>query len=355
MKKVIALLLAVMMVVALCACGQSTPAAAPAEAPAEAPATESSDAAAAEPVAEDEPVELSIAHIGALESPSNLAVEYFIKLVSERSNGSITVINYPASQLGADRDVLEGVVAGTIDMGIPAAGISALFMPEYYIFDCPYMFSSQEHLKAVVDGELGQELADKFLAETGVRVLAQNWNRGTRQSIFAAEVTCAAEYKDVKIRLPEIDSYLQAYKLLGSAPTIIAFNETYSSLQQGIVDGMECPLDWIYDNAFYEVCKNLVIDNHVYSIMTMVINDAKFQSLSENQRQIIAQAAIEAGEYENQVLAEKESGYIANMEAAGVKVSYPDIQEFIDVVAPALPDIVNSWGDGLYEKVMSYK
>ena len=300
-------------------------------------------------------VELSIAHIGALESPSNLAVEHFIELVEERSGGSIKITNYPASQLGADRDILEGSVGGTIDMGIPAAGVSTLYLPEYYIFDAMYMFESEEHLKKVAEGELGQEIADKFLDKTGVRVLTQNWERGTRQSIFSKDVEDLPDFAGVKIRLPEIDSYLKGYELLGAKPTIIAFNETYSSLQQGVVDGMECPLDWIYDNKFYEVCKNLVMTNHVYSVMTVLINDQKFNTLSDEQKKILEEASVEAGNYQNDLLHEKEEEYLKMMKEEGVKVYEPDLKPFRDAVEPMLPDMVNEWGDGLYDKVMSYK
>lgn len=350
-QRIIAIVCATVMMTGLVAgCGKKE------EAPAKSETkTETAGEAKEETAAVGDPVELSIAHIGALESPSNLAVEYFIDLVAERSGGSITVVNYPASQLGADRDILEGIVGGTIDMGIPAAGISALYLPEYYIFDAMYMFSSEEHLRSVVDGELGAEIADKFLAETGVRVLAQNWERGTRQSIFAGDVKDLGDFAGVKIRLPEIDSYLNGYKALGANPTIVSFAETYSALQQGVVDGMECPLDWIYDNKFHEVCKNLVMTNHVYSVMTMLINENKFNTLSDEQKQIIMDAAVEAGEYQNQILADKEAEYLENMKAEGVTVHEPDLQPFLDAVQPGLPDLVNSWGEGLYDKVMSYQ
>jgi len=309
----------------------------------------------AETAPKEKTVELSIAHIGALQSPSNLAVEYFIKLVDERSNGSIKITNYPASQLGGDRDILEGIKAGSIDMGLPAAGIAALFLPEYYIFDTPYMFVSQEHLTKVASGELGKEIADKFLEKNNIRVLTQNWNRGTRQSIFRKEVKDLPDFKGVKIRLPEIDSYLKAYERLGTRPTIVSFNETYSALQQGVVDGMECPLDWIYDNKFYEVCKHLVMTNHVYSVMTILINENKFQSMSEEQQKILTEASIEAGEYQNKILAEKESEYLEKMKQAGVKVYEPDLKPFIEAVAPMLPEYDKVWGEGIYEKVSSYK
>lgn len=300
-------------------------------------------------------IELSIAHIGALESPSNLAVEKFAQLVEERSGGTIKITNYPASQLGGDREILEGIVGGTVDMGIPGAGITAIYLPEYNIFDTPYIFESEEHMMNAAQGELGQELADKFLETTGVRVVTQNWKRGTRQSIFTKEVKDLNDFAGVKIRLPEVEAYLKAFELLGTKPTIVPFNETYSALQQGVVEGMECPLDWIYDNKFYEICKHLVITNHDYSVMTVLMNEQKWNSLTAEQQKIILEAAIEAGEYENQILAEKESEYLEKMKAAGVTVYEPDLEPFLEKVRPVLPEITSAWGEGLYEKVQSYK
>lgn len=337
----------------LAACG--APAAKDTATPPPASAAPGSQAPESTPLPPDKKVELSIAHIGALESPSNLAVEYFIKLVDERSEGTIKITNYPASQLGGDRDIMEGIVGGSIDMGVPGAGITALYLPEYYVFDTPYMFVSHEHLHKVIDGELGQEIADKFLETNGVRVLAQNWERGVRQTIFAKEVTDLDGYKGAKIRLPEVASYVKGFELLGTKPTIISFPETYSALQQGVVVGMECPLDWIYDNKFYEVCKYLVIDNHDYSVMTLLINEKKFQTMSENQRKIMLEAAVEAGEYENQLLRDNEAVYLKNMEEAGVTISRPDLQKFIDAVEPMLPEFDSVWGEGMYERVKSYR
>ena len=290
-------------------------------------------------------VELSIAHIGALESPSNQAVEKLIQLVDERSKGSIRITNYPASQLGADREILEGIVGGTI----------AIYLPEYNIFDTPYMFESEEHLMNAAQGELGQEIADKFLEKTGVRVITQNWKRGTRQSIFSKDIKDLDDFAGVKIRLPEVEAYLKAFELLGAKPTIVPFNETYSALQQGVVDGMECPLDWIYDNKFYEVCKYLVMTNHDYSMMTILINNKKWSALNDEQKKIIQESAVEAGEYENQLLAEKEAEYLDKMKEAGVTVYEPALEPFMEKVRPVLPEVTAEWGEGLYDKVQTYK
>ena len=251
---------------------------------------------------EEKSVELSIAHIGALESPSNLAVEHFIEIVEEKSGGSITITNYPASQLGGDRDILEGIVGGSVDMGIPAAGMTALYLPEYYIFDTPYMFDSEEHLMDVSEGELGEEIADKLLDTAGVRVLAQNWERGTRQCIFTNDVEDLEDFKGVKIRLPEIDSYLKGFELLGTKPTIISFNET----------------------------------------------------LSDNQKKILQEAAVEAGEYQNEILHEKEAEYLEKMKGEGVKVYEPDLAPFKEKAEPMFEEMEEVWGEGLYEKVLSY-
>lgn len=300
-----------------------------------------------------ETVKLTIAHIGALESPSNLAVEEFIRLVDEASGGMIQITNYPASQLGGDRDILEQITDGSVDMGIPAAGIVANIMPEYAVFDCVYMFKDQEHLTKVANGEIGDELAAKLLEKTGVRVLTSNWQRGTRQCIFTKPVDSLADLEGVKMRIPEIDNYLTAFELLGVSGTIINFSETYTSLQQGVVEGMECPLDWIYDNNFYEVCKHLVISNHVYSVMTFVINDESFSKLSAEQQQILTDCAKQAGEYENQLLADKESEYLEKMKEAGVTVHEPDLTEWIAAVQPMFDQYVDSWGQDLFDRIQA--
>jgi len=214
----------------------------------------------------------------------------FASLVNTRSNGRIKVEVYGAGALGAEREYVESIKAGNVEAGI-ASGVISNFFPDAMVTDIPYLFPSEYVAWEVMNGPVGQKLADKFLATTGMRCLTfsevgfRNFTNSVRP------IKTPADLKGLKIRVMETPLYITMMKALGANPTPIAWTETYTALQTHVVDGEENPIGSILMAKLQEVQKYLTLDGHVYGVDWFIINDKFFQKLPADLQYIVLDSA----------------------------------------------------------------
>ena len=214
----------------------------------------------------------------------------FANLVNARSGGQINVKVYGAGALGAEREYVEAIKAGTVEAGI-ASGVIANFFPSAMVTDIPYLFPSGEVAWEVMDGPFGDKLRAAFLKETGMRCLSfaevgfRNFTNNTRP------IKTPADMKGLKIRVQETPLYVNMLKALGAIPTPIAWTETYTALQTKVVDGQENPVPTILMAKLQEVQKYIILDGHVYGVDWFVINEKFFKSLSPELQYIVLDCA----------------------------------------------------------------
>lgn len=280
-------------------------------------------------------VELKFAHGGSLEHQYQIGAEYFKKLVEERSNGEIKVNIFPQGQLGgSERELLEGVRMGTIEIvSIAAGGALPSFVPEFQVLGIPYLFQSREQVYAVLDGEVGDELGALMLGK-GFQNLAF-WEVGFRNfTNNIRPIEKPEDIKGLKIRVQESKSWMEFIKMLGGIPTPISFGELYSALQQKVVDGQENPIATIYSMKYYEVQKYLTLDGHTYEAAAIIANPKWFSSLSEEHQKIIKDAARDAATYQREKLFEMDQERLDFIRKAGVEiVENPDKEAFAQATA----------------------
>lgn len=175
-------------------------------------------------------------------------------------------------------------------------------------FALPSGFSSHDQAKKFMKSKMGQDLVETLRVKHGIRLLAVNWNRPARQVLSKRPIRNLQDLKGLKIRVPEQELWVGAWKAQGANPTPIAWPELYTGLQQGIVEAMEAPAALTYANKMHEQAKYLTYTNHSLALVTLAINERKFQSLTPDQQKILVTAAEEAGEENNRAndLAEKE-------------------------------------------------
>ncbi len=214
----------------------------------------------------------------------------FANLVNAMAGGRLEVQVFGAGALGAEREYVEAIQAGSVQGGI-ASGVMANFFPEAMMTDIPYLFPSASVAWEVLDGPFGQKLSDMFLARTGMRNIgfAEVGFRHFTNSRRA--VKSPADMKGLKIRVQETPVYLTLVRELGANPTPIAWTETYTALQTKVVDGQENPISTIVFAKFQEVQKYLTLDGHVYGVDWFVVNDKFFKSLDRDLQEIIMDAA----------------------------------------------------------------
>lgn len=262
----------------------------------------------------------------------------FKKLVEERSKGQIRIDHYPGGQLGADRDIQEGVRLGTIESGLSSTPV--VLLNDYFkLLDAPYLFVNRGHVAKTLDGPLGVKLA-KPLEDRGIKHLGY-WENGYRQiTNNVRPIRKPDDLKGIKLRTPESPVRMQTFKAFGANPVPMAFPELFGALQQGIVDGQENPLLTAYQASFQEVQKYLSITNHVYSPVHLLINKKLFDSMPLELQKILEEAGREVAVYTRKLGEESDNSLAEEFRKAGVKVNSADVASFVPLAKPIWKDIV---------------
>ena len=206
----------------------------------------------AAPAAAQETLKMNISV--AQNSHYGVAVETFAREVEKRTNGRYKVQNFYAGALGAERESVEGVQLGTLDLTLTSTGPIPNFVPEVAILDIPFLFRDYAQARAVLDGPIGQELLQKFPPK-GMVALAWAENGFRHMTNSKRPVNGPDDLRGLKMRTMENPIHIQAYKQFGILPTPMAFTEVYTALEQKAIDGQENPLNVIQANKFYEVQK----------------------------------------------------------------------------------------------------
>ena len=228
------------------------------------------------------PIVIKYAHGGPpdpLKLPEQADAMAFKEYVESRSGGRIKVEIYPACQLGSEREMLEGVKIGNIEMANTSEGSVAGFYPEILATAIPYAFKNRRVAWEVMDGSYGQNLAADMLKKTGLRCLDINDNGYRNFTNNVRPVHTPADLKGLKIRTMENPAHMKMVNAMGAIATPIAWAEVYTALQLGTVDGQENPVSLIVAKRFYEVQKYCTLDGHIFSIDFTWINDKFYQSV----------------------------------------------------------------------------
>jgi len=269
----------------------------------------------------------------------------FKEIAEKESNGTLKIELYPDNQLGDDRSVVEGTIFGDIDIVVSSTSPLATMFPDFYMFDAPFLFLGTEQAYKGLDGEIGQKVLDDMAANS-LKGLGwwENGFRNLTNSKVAAKLP--DDIKSMKIRTMENEVHLAAWKAFGANPTPMAFTEVFTALQQGTIDGEENPLGIIDGNKFQEVQKYLSLTQHVYTPYILCMNDAKFKSLTEQQKAAILKASAETVTYQRARSQELEGEILKKVAKEGMEVielSAEDKEKWREKVSEAkIYDLVKS-------------
>ena len=251
----------------------------------------------------------------------------FKDYVNELSDGSIEIEIVGNGQLGGERDLVEGMQIGTIEMASTANMVLSNFDARFAVLDLPYLITDYPTAYKVLDSDEMQGLLDSFAEESGVRVLTYGQG-GFRQVIGNVAINSLADMKGVKVRVPESDIYIDTFSALGANPTPLAYTDTFTALQQGTVDAFEITPAVVLSAGFYEVCSDISMTNHLYSPNPLMISESLYQSLTEEQQSIITEAAKKAAADQRKWLEEGEAETLKQLQEKGMTVNNPELSEF---------------------------
>ena len=298
MKKFLALILALVIVLSLVACGSPKT-----EAPAAPAAPAANHAPAAEASGEDYGTYNWTLAMTVAETTTNYKmVEYFANLMNEKSNGSITIDLYPGGQLANTTEQDEACVAGSIDMVTGMTSDLTDFVKEMALFDMPNVFDDIDHMRRFLESDYAKVQINQYCEASGIHMLAFS-DAGFRQLTTNKPTASVADLANQKIRTMT-NKYHMAYWNSVASAVPMQFNELFMGLQQGTVDGQENPYMNIVGNNLQEVQKYIVETNHVGHIIVFFMNNDLYQSLPENTRALVDECAAEAAEFAKGVASE---------------------------------------------------
>jgi tripartite ATP-independent transporter DctP family solute receptor len=274
------------------------------------------------------------------------------ELVAERSNGELEVELFADGQLGTEQESLEGVQFGTIDMFMGSTGSVGRFLPKLEAFAHPYVWRDLDHMLGVVRGEIGDELTEELVTSTGIRILDMGWLFGRRHlTTRETPVQGPADMADLKIRVQPTEIYLATIEAMGGNPTPMDFKEVYTSLQTGVIDGQENPINVIATRALYEVQDYLMLTGHITQNQTVVVNDQVFSALSPELQEVLLSATREAGDFQNELLEQEEAEQLELIKSKGMQIVDPDVEAFRAATADVHQQFEDAWGEGFFERI----
>jgi len=300
-------------------------------------------------------VQINIAHGGDPVHPWHAASQEFAKEVAEKSGGNIKVNIFTAGQMGSDREMLESTQSGALQMSAISTMAMSGFEPSLQIFDLPYLMPSYEVAYKVLDGEIGTKVAEKLVSK-GVRNLAY-WENDFRQlSNNKRPITGVVDLAGLKIRVPETPILISWLEGLGAIPTPIAYTELYTALQQGVVDGQDNGIFLSHSAKYYEVQKYYTLTNHIYAPVAFLINEEFYQSLSDEHRKIIQEAAVKSRDFQRNLSSQLRDKRLKEMTAAGLAVtelSPEALEELRTRARPVYEKVKTSIDQDLLRQILS--
>lgn len=268
---------------------------------------------------------LKLGHIADPQNPYAQGAQKLADLMKDKSKGTVEIQVFPSSQLGNQRDLIEGLTFGTVDMTLTSTAVFGNFVPEMGVFDLPFIFRDVDHAYKAMDkvcmevGKLGEARGVKTLGvmENGVRHMTNN--RGP--------IRKPVDMKGLKIRVMEQPVYIEMMKALAASPTPMAFGELYTALQKGVIDGQENPLAHIWTSRFFEVQKYISLTAHTYSGEPVLISLAAWSGLSPDQQKALQASVDEAVVWQRNLCRELEGDYIKNINSSGKAAINDDVDK----------------------------
>ncbi|AER65777.1 TRAP dicarboxylate transporter, DctP subunit [Thermovirga lienii DSM 17291] len=298
---------------------------------------------------------IKLAHVVNEKDAFHVCALKFKEVVEAKSNGEITVTIYPNAKLGDERALLEGMKMGVVDAGIITSGPIINFIPEFGVFDLPFLFRNPEHAYAVLDGPIGTKMLKKMETQ-GWKGLAYG-ERGFRNLTNSKRpVVTPDDVKGLKIRLMQNPIYVDAFKALGANAVPMAWTEALTALQQKTIDGQENPLNVIVAFKLYESQKYLSLTRHAYAPNVIMMSMKTWKKLTPEQQAIIQEAATEASKANRQYDNDKAAEWLAFLKEQGMEVvEKPDLEAFRKAVEPVYEKYGASFGEDVLKAIAETK
>jgi tripartite ATP-independent transporter DctP family solute receptor len=274
--------------------------------------------------------------------------------IKKRTNGKYELTVYPASQLGKETDINQGLQLGTVDVIISGLSFAARSFPRIGVGYYPYTFRDADHLLKFAQSDVFRELADGYRQKTGIQVTAVTYY-GARHTTSSKPFTDCAGMKNLKIRVPDAPAYMALPRSCGANPTPIAFAEVYLALQNGTVDAQENPLTTIEAKKFYEVQKHIILTGHIVDSLATQIGPHVWSKLSDGDKKLFTDVMRQAATSATNDIKKREAELVDEFKKRGLTVTAIDRKSFQEAVLKNTSFESLGYSKADYDRIQSLK
>lgn len=305
------------------------------------------------PVRAADPIVIKFSHVVAPDTPKGKGAEKFKELAESYTNGAVKVEIYPNSQLYKDKEELEALQLGAVQMLAPSlAKFGPLGVPEFEVFDLPMLFKTEADLRKITNGPIGKEMLGR-LEPKGITGLAY-WDNGFKIMTANSPVIHTDDFLGLKMRIQSSKILEAQFEALGAIPQVMAFSEVYQALQTGVVDGTENTPSNTYTQRVNEVQKNATVSNHGYIGYAVIVNKAFWDGLPEDVRANLDKAMAEATVYANGIAQEENAKSLQAIRDAGTTdvhdMTEEERAEWYEVLQPVHEEMADRVGPDLLKQ-----
>ncbi len=301
-----------------------------------------------------EPIVIKFSHVVANSTPKGKAADFFAKRADELTKGKVKVEVYPNSSLYKDKEELEALQIGAVQMLAPSlAKFGPLGVKEFEAFDFPFIFDDYADLHKITQGPIGVSLLAK-LEPKGIKGLSF-WDNGFKSFSANSPIKSPADLRGKKMRIQSSKVLDEQMRSVGALPQVMAFSEVYQALSTGVVDGTENPISNLYTQKMHEVQKNLTLTNHGYLGYAVIVNKKFWDELPADVRGQLEKAMKEATVYANKIAQEENDNALAEVRKSGKTEVYTPTKEermaFKKAMAPVHIKMADRVGKDLLQSI----
>ena len=298
---------------------------------------------------------LRVACPSAPTNPTCETASHFAEQANSLSNRTLDVQVFPSGQLGKGKEAIQQTQAGIIDLVVEDISNYGNFVKDYNIVSWGFAFRDEDHFEAFLDSDLQAAMAEQLREKFGLRLLSVKWAKLPRVVVSTKPVFTPDDVVGLKFRVPGIPSYIKTWETVGANPASVPWGESFQALKTGVVDAMESPFDSVVSQKFHLAAPYVTRTDHVFASITLAINEAKFQGLTDEQKAALEEAAAKAADYSRQLADASADSVVQTILGDGGSVIMVNVKPFQDKLQGAVAEQEDEglWSKGLMEKVQA--
>ncbi|MDY0290356.1 MAG: TRAP transporter substrate-binding protein [Sphaerochaeta sp.] len=296
-------------------------------------------------------ITVNVASVFPPEGPIHELMVNFKSLVEERSDKRIQVVVHPSGALGGEREVVEAIASGTVEMAAQGIMDLIMYMPEYTVFEEPFVIRDIDHLRKFW-ATIGQEMNELLEEKAGI-ITAAIAVRGSRMITANKPIVEPEDLKGLKFRLPQYPVRIKVFEAFGAIPTVVDFPEVYMALKTKTVDAQENPPETIYTYKYNETQKYLINTQHVWSTARYQISKKWFDTLTTEDQTLIMDAWKDAESHIKEIAFNPDITYVKKLVDSGMILVEPNAEAFRKISDPVMREFDKTqWAPGLRQRIM---